>query len=143
MAPGNAPTKGPPDAPVTVVAFIRFQCPFSARAQPVLSELLAAYPKEVRLVVKQLPLGFHEHAKLAAEAALAAHEQGKYWAMHERLFANPKALDPPALEEHARALGLDRPPFPQGARGQAVPAGARGGHASSPARRTSQGRRPS
>ena len=112
MQVGNAPSKGDPKAPVTIVMFIDFQCPFSARAQPALmAELLAAYPKDIRLVVKNLPLPFHEHAKLAAEAALAAHEQGKFWAMHDRLFANQKALDPPALEEHARAIGLDVPRF--------------------------------
>jgi RNA polymerase sigma factor (sigma-70 family) len=107
MRVGNAPTKGDPKAPVTIVAFSEFQCPFCARTQPVLKELLALYPKQVRLVFKNLPLPFHEHAKLAAEAALAAQEQGKFWEMHDRLFANQKALAYPDLEVHAQAIGLD------------------------------------
>lgn len=107
MQPGTAPSKGPPDAPVTVVMFGNFQCPFSGRVQSTLVELLAAYPKEVRLVWRNLPLEFHEHAALAAEAALAAGEQGKFWPMHDRLFQHQAALDPPALVTHARALGLD------------------------------------
>jgi RNA polymerase sigma factor (sigma-70 family) len=105
MQAGNAPTKGDSKAPVTIVMFTDFQCPFSARGQELMTQLLAAYPGQIRLVARNLPLPFHEHAKLAGEAALAAHEQGKFWQMHERLFANQKALDPPALEEHARPSG--------------------------------------
>ena len=111
MEVGNSPTKGNPQAPVTIVAFSGFQCPFSGRAQSTLTELAAAYPDDVRLVWKALPLAFHEHSGLAAEAALAAQEQGKFWQMHDRLFQNQKALDIVALEEHARALGLDVPRF--------------------------------
>ena len=113
MEVGGAPVKGNPQAPVTVVAFSEFQCPFCARVRPTLDALLEAYPKDVRLVWKNLPLKFHEHAKLAAEAALAAHEQGKFWPMYERLFENQSALDPPALEQHAEAVGLDVERFRQ------------------------------
>jgi RNA polymerase sigma factor (sigma-70 family) len=104
---GHSPTKGKPDAPVTMVLFTDYQCQFCARLVPTLSTLLAAYPQEVRLVVKNLPLPFHEAAALAAEAAMAANEQGKFWEMHDRLYANQDKLDPKALEEHARAIGLD------------------------------------
>jgi RNA polymerase sigma factor (sigma-70 family) len=107
MEVGNAPSRGNPRAPVTIVMFGEFQCPFCARVQQTLTELLAAYPGQIRLVWKHLPLDFHEHARLAAEAAMAAHEQGKFWAMHDRLFQNPNTLDPMALEAHARAVGLD------------------------------------
>ena len=72
-----------------------------------MDELLAAYPKQVRLVFKNLPLDGHKDAPLAAEAALAAHEQGRFWAMADRLFANQGALGPEALEEHAAKVGLD------------------------------------
>jgi protein-disulfide isomerase len=96
---------------VTIVMFTEFQCPFCARAVPTLRDLQAAYPQEVRLVFKNLPLPFHESAGLAAEAALAAGEQGKFWEMHDRLFENQERLDPAALEEHARALALDVPRF--------------------------------
>ena len=107
MDVGQAPTQGDPQAPVTIVSFSEFQCPFCARVQPTLKQLLATYPKQVRLVWKNLPLPFHEHAKLAAEAALAAHEQGKFWQMHDQLFANQKALGLADLEQHAQAIGLD------------------------------------
>jgi RNA polymerase sigma factor (sigma-70 family) len=105
--PGDAPSKGPPQAPVTLVVYGEFECPFCARLAPVLDELMAAYPKEVRVVHRNLPLAFHQNAPLAAEAAMAAHEQGKFWQMHDRLFANQKSLERAALEEHARAVGLD------------------------------------
>jgi protein-disulfide isomerase len=111
MEVGDAPVRGDARAPVTVVMFGDFQCPFSARAQPTLEQLLEAYPKQVRVVWKNLPMAFHQNAMVAAEAAMAAGEQGKFWPMHDRLFANQKALDPPALERHAQALGLDMPRF--------------------------------
>ena len=104
---GHSPSRGKPDAPVTMVLFADYQCPFSARLAPTLSALVAAYPQEVRLVAKNLPLPFHEAAGLAAEAAMAANEQGKFWQMHDRLFANQNKLDPKGLEEHARAIGVD------------------------------------
>jgi RNA polymerase sigma factor (sigma-70 family) len=107
MEPGKSPRRGPAEAPVTIVVFSEFQCPFCQRVQSTLDELLAAYPKDVRLVFRNLPLAFHENAPLAAEAALAAHEQGKFWQMHDRLFANQSALDPASLEVHAAAIGLD------------------------------------
>ena len=75
--------------------------------QPTLAQLLAAYPDQMRLVFKNQPLPFHEHAALAAEAALAAHEQGKFWEMHDRLFQNQAALGRRSLEDHAKTLGLD------------------------------------
>jgi RNA polymerase sigma factor (sigma-70 family) len=111
MEVGKAPTRGDPRAPVTIVMFSDFQCPFCARVQPTLTELQAAYPDKIRLVWKYLPLLFHEHAKLAAEAAMAANEQGKFWPMHDRLFQNQDALHPVALELHARAIGLDMPRY--------------------------------
>jgi protein-disulfide isomerase len=109
--PADSPARGNPGAPVTIVAYSEFQCPFCARAVPTLRELEKAYPDQIRVVWKHLPLPFHESAALAAEAALAAGEQGKFWEMHDRLFASQDRLDPPALEEHARALGLDVPRF--------------------------------
>jgi RNA polymerase sigma factor (sigma-70 family) len=111
MEVGDAPTRGNPKAPVTIVYFTDFQCFFCARAQTTMAKLAADYPDDVRFVYKTLPLEFHEHAKLAAEAALAAKEQGKFWEMHDRLFQSQSALDPAALELHARAIGLDVPRF--------------------------------
>jgi protein-disulfide isomerase len=105
--PGDAPSRGNPKAPVTIVMYSEFQCPFCSRVIPTLGELQALYPEDVRFVWRNLPLPFHEAAGLAAEAAMAAGEQGKFWPMYDRLFANQDRLDPPALLEHAKAVGLD------------------------------------
>ena len=70
-----------------------------------------AYKGKVRIAFKQLPLPFHDKAHLAAEAALAANEQGKFWQMHDKLFANQQALDRPSLEKYAQELGLDMGKF--------------------------------
>jgi protein-disulfide isomerase len=71
--------KGPKSAPVTVVAFSDFQCPFCSRAVPTLKEIEDKYPGKVRIAFKHLPLDFHNNAKTAAEASMAANEQGKFW----------------------------------------------------------------
>jgi protein-disulfide isomerase len=104
---GNAPTKGPKSAPVTVVIFSDFECPFCSKAVPVLKEIEDAYKDEVRIAFKHLPLSFHANAHVAAEASMAANEQGKFWEMHDKLFENQKALDRPSLEKYAQELGLD------------------------------------
>jgi protein-disulfide isomerase len=108
---GDAPVKGSASAPVTLVAFSDFQCPFCSRAVPTLKEVEAAYPGKLRIAFKQMPLPFHDKAHLAAEAALAANEQGKFWQMHDKLFANQQALDRPSLEKYAQELGLDMGKF--------------------------------
>jgi protein-disulfide isomerase len=108
---GDAPVKGSASAPVTVVAFSDFQCPFCSRAVPTLKQIEEQYPGKVRIAFKQLPLPFHDKAHLAAEAALAANEQGKFWQMHDKLFANQQALDRPSLETYAQELGLDMTKF--------------------------------
>lgn len=108
---GDAPVKGPASAPVTLVAFSDFQCPFCSRAVPTLKQLEDDYKGKLRIAFKQLPLPFHDKAHLAAEAALAANEQGKFWAYHDKLFANQQALDRPSLEKYAEDLGLDMKKF--------------------------------
>jgi protein-disulfide isomerase len=108
---GDAPVKGPASAPVTLVAWSDFQCPFCSRAVPTVRQLEDAYKGKLRIAFKQFPLPFHDKAHLAAEAALAANEQGKFWQMHDKLFANQQALDRPALEKYAQELGLDMPRF--------------------------------
>jgi len=71
-------------------------------------EVLKAYPKEVKFIYKQFPLtSLHQNAMGAARAALAAHKQGKFWAMHDKLFQNQKALQPDKLTEYAKDIGLD------------------------------------
>jgi protein-disulfide isomerase len=104
---GAAPVRGPKDALVTVVVFSDFQCPFCGKVEPTLAKVLEAYPGKVRVVWKDFPLSFHPNALPAALAARAAGEQGKFWEMHDRLFANQQGLDRAGLERHAEALGLD------------------------------------
>ena len=105
---GKSPVKGPADAPITIVEFSDYQCPFCARSEPLVKEALAAYPKQARLVYKHLPLtAIHPQALPAALAAAAAQKQGKFWEMHEKLFANQRALAPEQIREYARELGLD------------------------------------
>ncbi|HVZ87802.1 MAG TPA: thioredoxin domain-containing protein [Polyangia bacterium] len=108
---GDAPVKGPASAPVTVVAFSDFQCPFCGRAVPTVRQLETDYAGKIRIAFKQFPLPFHDKAHLAAEAALAANAQGKFWQMHDKMFANQQALDRASLEKYAQELGLDMAKF--------------------------------
>jgi len=104
---GDAPVKGPASAKVTVVEFSDFQCPFCGRVNPTLKEIEDQYKGKIKIAFRNLPLPFHDKAHLAAEAALAANEQGKFWAMHDKLFANQQALDRPSLEKYAQEIGLN------------------------------------
>jgi protein-disulfide isomerase len=104
---GNSPTKGPKDAPVTIIEFSDFECPFCQRGANTADEILKNYPKEVRLVFKNLPLPFHNNAVPAAKAALAAGKQGKFWQMHDVLFQNQKGLTEELFLNTAKDLGLD------------------------------------
>ena len=108
---GGAPVKGPKNAPVTVVAFSDFQCPYCARGVPLLKEVEDKYKGKVRIAFKHLPLDFHANAKPAAEASMAANEQGKFWEYHDKLFQNQQQLDRPALEKYAQDLGLNMGKF--------------------------------
>lgn len=103
----GAPIRGPKNAPITIVEFSDFQCPYCAKAQPVLLQVLEAYPKEVRLVYRHFPLESHSQARPAAEAAECAARQGKFWEYHARLFADPADLGPARLAAIAQELGLD------------------------------------
>jgi len=107
IALGASPSRGASNAPVTVVVFSDFQCPFCSRAEATVRDLEAAYPGKIRFVFKNQPLPFHQHARLAAKAALAASEQGKFWEYHDALFTHQNALDRAALEGYAEDLGLD------------------------------------
>ena len=103
----NGPSKGDPKAPVTIVEFADYECQFCAAAEPAIREVLAAYGAKVRFVFQSFPLSIHPNALAASEAALCAGEQGRYWEMHEKLWASQQALRPEDLKAHARALGLD------------------------------------
>ncbi len=104
---GHEPAKGPKDALVYIVEYTDFECPFCSRVRPSLKEIEKSYGDKVRLVFKNQPLPFHKKAFKAAEAALCAHKQGKFWEMEERLFTNQSALARPQLSDHAKAVGLN------------------------------------
>jgi protein-disulfide isomerase len=104
----SGPSMGPSDAPVTLIEFSDFQCPFCARAMPVVQQLRDHYPTQLRVIYKHLPLeAIHPRARAAAEASVCADEQGKFWAFHDRIFANQGALADEDLRGHAAALELD------------------------------------
>ncbi len=105
--PGNGPSFGPKGAPVTIVEFSDFQCPFCGRVAPTVKQIEDKYKGKVRLTFRNYPLPFHDHAQLAAEAAMAANEQGKFWEMHDKMFANQQALNRPDLEKYASEIGLN------------------------------------
>ncbi len=105
---GDSPQRGPSDAWVTVVEFADFECPYCGDAEATLAQLLAEYPADVRLVFKHFPLAsIHPYARSAAIAAECAGEQGLFWEMHDRLFANQTALTSADLVAYAADLGLD------------------------------------
>jgi len=107
----GSPVVGPADAPVTLVEFSDFQCPYCSLAVARLNAVLEAYPKQVKLIFKQFPLDTHSQAAQAAAAALAAHQQGKFWPMHDALFAGRKDLSRPAILAIAGKVGLDMKRF--------------------------------
>lgn len=99
--------KGPDDALVTIVEFSDFECPFCNKVVPTLKQIQDTYGDKVRIVFKHNPLPFHANAPLASEYALAAGQQGKFWEMHDKLFANQQALQRDSLVSYAKDLGLD------------------------------------
>lgn len=105
------PSRGAADAPVTVVEFTDFQCPACRAIHPVLDELLKSYGNQVRFVVRDFPLKQHEQSPKAAEAANAAHAQGKFFEYVTVLFKNQEALDIASLKKYAVELGLDAARF--------------------------------
>jgi protein-disulfide isomerase len=108
----TARVKGSADAPVTIVEFADFQCPYCSRAQPMLKEVLAKYKGRVKLAYQDFPLSqIHEHAETAAEASRCALAQGKYWEMHDAMFADQSKLDEAALVKTAGGLGLEQKSF--------------------------------
>ncbi len=109
---GNAFTKGPKNAPVTIVEFSDFQCPFCARGTETLNAIYKEYDGKIQVVFKAFPLPFHKEAEPAHRAAIAAGKQGKFWEYHDKLFANTQALkDLSNLDKYAQELGLNMEKF--------------------------------
>jgi protein-disulfide isomerase len=104
---GDAPAVGPKSAPVQIVEFSDFQCPFCSRVVPTVKQIEDKYAGKVHLAFRNYPLPFHQNAQIAAEAGAAANAQGKFWQMHDKMFANQQALDRASLEKYAGEIGLD------------------------------------
>jgi len=107
----KSPVRGPKDAPVTIVEFSDFQCPYCAGLQPTLDQVLRAFPKEVNLIYKQFPLNIHQYARQAAVASVAAHQQGKFWQLHDRMFQNFNAISEENIKKWAKEVGLNMGDF--------------------------------
>ncbi len=103
----GAPVRGPADARITLVEFSDFECPYCSAAVKQVDAVMAAYPKDVKLIYKQFPLDMHPHARMAAEASLAANEQGKFWEMYDVLFKNFRRLSRENILALAQQIGLD------------------------------------
>src|SRR3989338_2987918 len=102
------PTLGPADAPVTIVEFGDFECPYCREAYPVIRTLAAEFGNKVRVVYPHFPVPeIHEQAVAAAEASMCANEQGKFWPYHDRLFQNQPRFDKDSLQQYAMQVGLD------------------------------------
>jgi protein-disulfide isomerase len=105
------PVLGSKDAPVTIVEFTDFQCPFCKATEATLKTLRDKYGDKIRLVHMDYPLPFHSHAMDAAKAARCANEQGKFWQFHDALFADQSKLAPTDLKATAKTLGMNSDKF--------------------------------
>ena len=109
--PADAPVMGPADAPITIVEFTDYQCPYCQSAQQYVDRVMETYKGQVRLVYQEFPLDFHPQAKPAGRAARCAGEQGKFWEMHTGLLRTPGNFDDTDLQTRATGLGLDLKSF--------------------------------
>lgn len=105
------PSKGPEKAPIQIVEFSDFQCPFCKRARATVNQIIDTYKDKVRYTFRDFPLSFHKFAQKAAEAAQCAGEQDKYWDYSDKLWENQTALDTPQLKEYAKQIGLNEKKF--------------------------------
>jgi protein-disulfide isomerase len=109
--PAGAATLGSANAPVTIVEFTDYQCPFCQRAQATVDELMIEYGDKVRLVSRDYPLDFHARAKFASRAARCAGDQKKFWEYHQDLLRKPTDYSDEDLQKRAAALKMDVPAF--------------------------------
>jgi protein-disulfide isomerase len=110
VATDGHPSRGNASAPIVLVEFSDFQCPFCQRANPTVEQVRKQYGDKIRFVYRHFPLPNHPDARPAAEAAACAEAQGKFWEYHDRLFAEPR-LSAADLKAHAAATGLDQAKF--------------------------------
>ena len=110
----DGPSMGPANAPVTIVEFSDFECPFCSRIVPTMNQDKEQYGDKVRIVFRQFPLNIHPNAPKAAEASLCANVQGKFWEMHDAMFADQRNLGVPSLKTMAAGIeGIDAEAFNQ------------------------------
>ncbi|MGD9365622.1 MAG: thioredoxin domain-containing protein [Desulfobacteraceae bacterium] len=107
----HSPFKGKADAPVVIVDYTDFQCPYCAKLAHILEQLLELYPDKVKIVYKSYPLRRHRFAFKAATAAMAAHEKGKFWEFHDRLYEKYNQMNDQVIMDVRKALALDMPEF--------------------------------
>jgi protein-disulfide isomerase len=108
VSPERDHIRGPLDAPVTLLEYGDYECPFCGMAHPIVAAVRQQMGEQLRFVFRHFPLTtVHPYAELAAEAAEAAGAQKKFWPMHDTLYENQERLEPPALAAYAEALGLD------------------------------------
>jgi protein-disulfide isomerase len=119
---GDAPMKGSPSAKITLVEFADYECPHCKRFQPVLRQIIDEYRSDVKLYFKHYPLPQHTNARLAAEAAVAAQKQGKFWQFQDKLWDKSDELTPAEIEKAAKDVGLDVAKFRQDMASEAVKA---------------------
>jgi len=109
----DAPMKGNPGAKITLIEFADYECPHCKRFQPVLHQILDEFRSDVKLYFKNYPLPQHTNARLAAEAAVAAQKQGKFWQYQDKLWEKSDELTPAEIEKAAKEVGLDVTKFRQ------------------------------
>ncbi len=107
----GAPSIGPQNAPITIVEFSDFQCPYCVAAFPEIKSILQAYPTQIKLIFKEFPLEIHSQADLAAAAAIAAQKQGKFWPMHDAMFMHSDDLSRKTILSLAKHNGLNMERF--------------------------------
>lgn len=111
VAQDDDAARGPETAPVTIVEFSDYQCPYCSRAEATINTVMEKYGEQIRLVYRDYPLSFHKNAQKAAEASECADEQGKFWEMHGAMFADQSKLASAQLVETASTIGLDADSF--------------------------------